>query len=112
MLQDVPDIGTVRDKGDDAHLCVAFGALKGIYFVDSLYARGPTALTELDSTELAEVLAQIRNPNLEIRNNARNVGNSKHETEPTHRYSSAFRASDFEFVSDFDIRISSLKCPI
>ena len=39
----------VLDKGDDAHLCVAFGALKGIYFVDSLYARGPTALTEISS---------------------------------------------------------------
>jgi hypothetical protein len=37
----------VLDKGDDPHLSFALGALKGIYFVDSLYARGPTTPTEL-----------------------------------------------------------------
>ena len=35
------------DEGDNAHLCFALGALQGIYFVDTLYARGPIALTEL-----------------------------------------------------------------
>ena len=39
----------VLDKGDDPHLSFALGALKGIYFVDSLYARGPTAPSELPS---------------------------------------------------------------
>jgi hypothetical protein len=28
---------------------------EGVYFIDALYARDPTAPTELDSTELAEV---------------------------------------------------------
>ena len=37
------------DEGDNTHLCFALGALKGIYLVDSLDARGPTALTELSS---------------------------------------------------------------
>ena len=35
------------DEGDDTHLCFAFGALQGVYLVDSLYARGPTTPTEL-----------------------------------------------------------------
>ena len=35
------------DEGDNAHLCLTLGALKGIHFIDSLYARAPTALTEL-----------------------------------------------------------------
>ena len=35
------------DEGDNAHLCFAFGALKGIYLIDALYARGPTTPTEL-----------------------------------------------------------------
>ena len=35
------------DECDDAHLCFALGALKGIHLVDSLDARGPTALAEL-----------------------------------------------------------------
>jgi hypothetical protein len=37
----------VLDKGDDPHLSFALGALKGIYFVDSLYARGPSASLEI-----------------------------------------------------------------
>jgi len=37
----------ILDKGDDPHLSFALGALKGIHFIDSLYARAPTALTEL-----------------------------------------------------------------
>jgi hypothetical protein len=37
----------ILDKGDDPHLSFTFGALKGIHFIDSLYARGPIALTEL-----------------------------------------------------------------
>jgi hypothetical protein len=37
----------VLDECDDAHLCFTLGALKGIHFIDSLYARAPTALTEL-----------------------------------------------------------------
>jgi hypothetical protein len=37
------------NEGDDAHLSFARGALQGVYFVDSLYARGPTTLTELSS---------------------------------------------------------------
>ncbi len=35
------------DEGADSHLCFTLGALKGIHFIDSLYARAPTALTEL-----------------------------------------------------------------
>ena len=35
------------DEGDNAHLRFTFGALKWIHFIDSLYARGPIALTEL-----------------------------------------------------------------
>ena len=37
------------DKGDDAHLRFALGALERIHFIDSLYARGPSTLTELFS---------------------------------------------------------------
>ena len=46
-LHDVLDRVRVLDEGDDAHLCFARGALKGIHLIDSLDARGPTALTEL-----------------------------------------------------------------
>ncbi len=35
------------DEGDDAQMCFTRGALQGIYLVDSLDARGPTAPTEL-----------------------------------------------------------------
>ena len=37
----------VLDEGYNAHLRFTFGALKWIHFIDSLYARAPTALTEL-----------------------------------------------------------------
>ena len=46
---------SILNEGDDAHLSFARGALEGINLVDSLYARGPSTPTELDSTELAEV---------------------------------------------------------
>lgn len=35
------------DEDDDAHLCFALGALQGVYLIDSLDARGPTAFTEI-----------------------------------------------------------------
>ena len=58
-LHDVPDcppslrfsevaVG-VLDEGDDAHLCFALGAPEGVHLVDSFYARGPTAPSELPS---------------------------------------------------------------
>jgi hypothetical protein len=34
----------VLDECDDAHLRFAFGALQGVYLVDSLYARGWNSL--------------------------------------------------------------------
>ena len=37
----------ILNEGDDPHLCSTFGALQGIYLVDSLDARGPTTSTEL-----------------------------------------------------------------
>ena len=40
----------VLDEGDTTHLCFALGALKRIHFIYSLYARGPTAPTELQKT--------------------------------------------------------------
>jgi hypothetical protein len=46
-LHDVLDGVGVLDEGDDAYLCSTFWALKGIYLVDSLDARGPTTPTEL-----------------------------------------------------------------
>ena len=43
------------DERDDTHLCFTLGALQRIHLVNSLYARGPTTLTELDSTDFAEL---------------------------------------------------------
>jgi hypothetical protein len=37
------------DEGDNTHLRFTFGALEGIHFVDSVYARGPTTPAELPS---------------------------------------------------------------
>ena len=37
----------VLNEGDDAHLSLTLGALERIYLIDALYARGPTAPTEL-----------------------------------------------------------------
>ena len=48
-LHDVPYGVPVLDKGDDPHLCFAFGAPEGVHLVDSFYARGPTAPSELPS---------------------------------------------------------------
>ena len=53
-LHDVLDGVRVLDECDDAHLCFARGALKRIYLIDALYARGPTT-----SSELSPVIALV-----------------------------------------------------
>jgi len=37
----------VLNEGDDTHLCFTFGALQRVDLIYALYARGPTAFTEL-----------------------------------------------------------------
>jgi hypothetical protein len=37
----------VLNEGDDPHLRFALGAFKGVDLINTLYARGPTTLTEL-----------------------------------------------------------------
>ncbi len=55
----------VLNEGDDPHLCFTLGTLEWVDLIYALYARGPTTLTELDSTdfgELAEVTTIVRFP--------------------------------------------------
>ena len=58
MLKDVPDIGTVRDKGDDAHLPTAQRAQKREHLVDAgnqhrPQARGPLSRRRFRQWQLA-----------------------------------------------------------
>jgi hypothetical protein len=45
----------VLNEGDDAHWRFALGVLKRVDLIYALYARGPTTLTEPDSTDFGEL---------------------------------------------------------